>query len=267
MKKNNDAGVKSGFGRSESSVSCDNLSFAAREAYKRLRTNVMISLPNEGKCRVIGVTSSAPHEGKSLTAVNLAYSISQLDKRVLLLDADMRKSTVHKKMALKLSPGLRDLLTGADTIDNVLQTFHSDVTGASVDVIAGGEPCDNASELLNSKPMIKLLSALTNVYDYVIVDLPPVGAVIDAVSVSKHLDGMLVVVRENYCTNNMLTDTLRQLDFAGINILGFVLNGALEGAGKKYKYGKYSSGYGRSYYGSSNYGYGYGYSNDRTTNK
>lgn len=263
MKNNNDASRHVSSGRGDTSISCDNLSFAAREAYKRLRTNVMISMPNEGKCRVIGVTSSAPHEGKSLTAVNLAYSISQLDKKVLILDADMRKSTVHRKMSLKLSPGLKDLLTGTDTIDNVLQTFHSNVTGASVDVIAGGEPSENPSELLNSDRMVKLLNALQNVYDYVIVDLPPVGAVIDAVSISKHLDGMLIVVRENYCTNNMLTDTLRQLDFAGINILGFVLNGALEGAGKKYKYSKYSSGYGRSYYGSSYYGY----SNGRSTNK
>ena len=87
--------------------------------------------------------------------------------------------------------------------------------------------------------MEQLLKALKSVYDYIVIDLPPVGAVIDAVAVSKQTDGMLVVIRENNCPRRVLTDCVDQLKFANINILGFVMNGALEGAGKRYQYSSY----------------------------
>ena len=97
--------------------------------------------------------------------------------------------------------------------------------------------------------MSTLLETLSRSFDYIVVDLPPVGAVIDAVSVSKQLDGMLVVIRENTCPRGLLNECMSQLNYAGINILGFVMNGAMEGSGKGYQYGKY----GKNSYGS--YGY------------
>ncbi len=231
----------------DSGYYCEGLSFAAKEAYNRLRTNILIALPEEeGKCRVVGITSTQPGEGKSLTAVNLAYSVSELGKRVLLLDGDMRKPTVHEKLSLELVPGLSNLLTDIDAVGKVIQKYSNSTGKNKFDVITGGTISRTPGELFNSRRMTRLMQALYSVYDVIIIDLPPVGAVVDAVSISEHVDGMIVVVKEQTCPRDLLEDCVEQLKFAGINILGFVVNGTLEGAGKKY---------GRSgYYGKSGYG-------------
>ena len=229
---------------------CGELSFAAREAFKRLRTNLVTALSDDGGCRLIGVTSSQPGDGKSTVAVNLAYSLAELEnKRVLLIDADMRRSSIHEKLSLEKAPGLRELLDGASNITGHTQAY-TDKGGTTFSVIAGGTPPENPSELLNSERMQKLLQMLSSAYDFIVVDLPPVGTVIDAVSVSRGLSGMLVVIRENTCPRGLLNECVSQLRYAGVNILGFVMNGALEGSGKRYQYGNYG-GYGgyNSYYG------------------
>ena len=102
----------------------------------------------------------------------------------------------------------------------------------------------------DSLSLLEINQALSKAYDYVIIDLPPVGAVVDAVSVSENIDGMVVVVRENACPRGLLADCMQQLDYAGVRVLGFVMNGAMEGSGKKYQYGSgYGSyGYYNSYY-------------------
>lgn len=236
----NSASVKGKAKKSqERSFTCENLSFAAKEAYKKLRTNVLIALPDEeGVCRVIGITSAQPSEGKSLTAVNLGYSIAELGKRVLLLNADMRRPSIHQKLGLELAPGLSNLLTDTNAVNSVIQKYDDGTDKLRFDIIPGGTIPPNPSELLNSARMTRLLQALTAAYDYIILDLPPVGAVIDAVSVSKCADGMIVVIREQNCPKSMLSDCVDQLKFANINILGFVVNGATEGAGKSYQYGR-----------------------------
>ena len=95
--------------------------------------------------------------------------------------------------------------------------------------------------------MATLLQTLSTAYEYIIIDLPPIGAVVDAVSVAREIDGMLVVIRENTCPRGLLTDCMQQLEFAGVQVFGFVVNGALEGSGKKYQYNsKY--GYYNNYY-------------------
>ena len=201
----------------------------------------MIALPEEeGKCHVIGITSAQPCEGKSLTALNTSYSIAEGGKRVLLIDADMRRPSIHQKVDIALAPGLRNLLTDTNSVGAVVQKYPGSTGKMKFDIIPGGDIPTNPSELLNSTRMTRLLQVLTAVYDYIIIDLPPVGAVIDAVSVSKSTDGMIVVIREQNCPQNVLADCVEQLKYAKVNILGFVINGALEGAGKKYQYGSYS---------------------------
>lgn len=220
---------------------CENLSFAAKEAFKRLRTNVMMSFDEgDAVCRVIGVTSAQPSEGKSTVSLNLAYSLSELGKRVLLVDADMRRPSLNIKLGMKLSPGLSNLLGDTNSISSAIQKYYSSTSEATFDIIPGGDVPRNPSELLNSLRMERLLSALNSAYDYLIIDLPPVGAVIDAVTLAKQTDGMIVVMRENNCPRSVLRDCVDQLKFAHVNILGFVVNGALEGAGKKYQYAQYS---------------------------
>ena len=217
---------------------CENLTFAAKEAFKRLRTNIIMSFPQGKKC-TIGVTSAQPSEGKSTVSLNLAYSLAELGDKVLLIDADMRRSSIHKKLGIELTPGLSNLMEDTNSISTVVKKYQSSTDDTWFDIITGGSTPLNPSELLNSKRMEQLLKALKSVYDYIVIDLPPVGAVIDAVAVSKQTDGMLVVIRENNCPRRVLTDCVDQLKFANINILGFVMNGALEGAGKRYQYSSY----------------------------
>ena len=217
---------------------CENLNYAAKEAFKRLRANVLLALPGEDVdgCRIIGVTSAQPSEGKSTISVNTAYSFAELKKKVLLIDADMRRPSIHSKLEIQQAPGLSNLLSDSNSISAAIKTYHSREGDVSFDIIPGGIIPSNPSEILTSNRMEKLLNALSGAYDYIILDLPPVGAVIDAVSVGKYTDGMIVVVRENNCPVPVFDDCIEQLKFADISILGFVVNGALEGAGKGYQY-------------------------------
>lgn len=236
----------------ESSVICDNMSFAAKEAYKRLRTNIIFSFPNEGKCRVVGVTSAQPGEGKTVTAINLAYSLAELGKKVLFIDADMRRSSVPKKLNLTSAPGLSNLMVDVSSISDVMKRYITR-SGISFDIITGGDVPPNPAELLSSERMKQLMQSLGSAYEYIILDLPPICAVVDALAVSGNVDGMIVVLREQHTPKNAIAYCLDQLKFSGVKILGFVLNGSIEGT-KKYSYKKYVYGYNKG-----NKGYGYYY--------
>jgi len=241
--KNGSAKVSSGKTGKESSVICDNMNFAAKEAYKRLRTNIIFSFPNEGKCRVVGVTSAQPGEGKTVSSINLAYSLSEFGKKVLYIDADMRRSSVGRKLDIPSTPGLSNLMVNLVDIGSVIREYSSK-SGISFDIITGGDVPPNPAELLGSERMKSLFETLGKVYEYIIVDLPPICAVVDALSVSSNLDGMVVVLREQHTPKKAIAYCVDQLKFSGVRILGFVLNGTLEGS-KKYSYKKYVYGYGK----------------------
>ena len=235
---------------------CEHLTFAAKEAFKCLRTNLMLKLPEGDRCHIVGVTSAQPSEGKSTVALNLSYSLAELGKKVLLIDADMRRPSIHLKARIERTPGLADLLGDSNSITSAIRNYKSSKNETVFDILPGGEIPPNPSELLNSRRMATLLETLRSAYDYIIIDLPPVGAVIDAVSVSRNTDGMIVVIRENHCPVGVFKDCVAQIQEANVAILGFVINGALEGSGKKYGYGSgYTSyksygGYYGNYYGS-----------------
>ncbi len=220
---------------------CENLSFAGKEAYKRLRTNLQFCFPEEETgCSVVGVTSSHPAEGKSITSINLAYSMAQLNKRVLLVDADMRRSSISEKLKLASRPGLSNLLLDSST-EGSIQPYEPEDGSFGFYFLAAGDTPPNPSELLNSSRLSRLIAGLRTRFDYIIFDLPPVGAVSDAQTVSTLVDGMLVVVRENHTTKPLLSDCIRQLKLTNTRILGFVINGAVEGASKTAGYSKYGS--------------------------
>lgn len=218
---------------------CENMPYSAREAFKRLRTNVMIALNDDQskQRRVIGITSAQPSEGKSTVTVNLAYSIAELGKSVLLIDGDMRRPSIHRNVSIPLSPGLSEILIGSENLKDALVSYQSSTDGTSFDLLPGGEIPDHPSELLNSGRFQKLIDVVSDAYDYVLVDLPPVNAVVDAVNVSAYTDGLIVVVRENHCPRNILISCVEQLQFAKANILGFVMNGCVAGSGKRYQSG------------------------------
>ena len=216
---------------------CEYLTYSGREAFKRLRTNVLIALgESEKKCRIIGVTSAQPSEGKSTVSVNLAYTLAELGKTVMIIDGDMRRPAVHDIVGARLSPGISDILTGKTGVNDSIVRYKSTADNTVFDLIPGGDVPDHPAELLNSSRFSKLLEVVSGVFDYVIVDLPPVNAVVDAVNVSKYVDGLLVVIREDHCPRYVLTECVEQLRYAKANILGFVMNGCIEGAGKHYQY-------------------------------
>ncbi len=223
-----------------------NLNFGATEAYKLLRTNLFFCLPptEESKCPVVGVTSSVQGEGKSTTSINLAYMLAEDGKRVCLIEGDMRAPTLRRRLKINNSVGLSHVLAG-------LETVQPAISAASIQenlrVITAGEMPPNPAELLGSERMVRLIGLLRKAFDYIVVDLPPITVVADALAVSGALDGMVVVVEDGVCTKRELTDAMQRLDVISEKILGFVVTHAETAGGR----------YGR--YGKKGYGYGYGY--------
>lgn len=217
-----------------------NLEFTATEQYKLLRTNLDFTLPEDQKCPIIGVTSSMRGEGKSTTAVNLSYVLAETGKRVLLIDGDLRIPSVAKKMDIKSSPGLTDLLMGkgaqiGDFQSTLLKNWY---------ILPSGDIPPNPSELLGSRRMEAILNDLKEVFEYIIIDLPPVNIVSDALSISSLITGMIVVIREEYTEKKELEHCFRMLKLSNVNVLGCVMNESKNGSGsygkyKKYKYYKY----------------------------
>ena len=216
---------------------CENMNFAAREAYKKMRTNTIIALPQDDNCKIIGVTSAQPGEGKSTSSINIAYSFSELGKRILLVDADLHLPSIANKFGLSAEHGFDELLTVSNDITSAIQHYYDSDGNICFDFILGGI-LDNSSELLSSPRLSSLLNVLSKAYDYIFIDLPPLEALIDAVVVGKHADGMIVVTKENSTLKNAFDKCIEQLDYANIKILGVVVNGSHEGT-KKSKYYSY----------------------------
>lgn len=240
---------------SQSAFIGDNINFAAKEAYKLLRTKIQFSFADKNACHVIGMSSAFSGEGKSLSAVNVAYAMSQLNKKVLLIDCDMRRPTIAKKLGIREKPGFSSYLTGQMGADELIQLCGIENNEGAFHVIAAGECPPNPVELLSSENMASVLTSLRKVYDYIIIDLPPVGEVSDAMSVAEQLDGMLLVVRQDLCNRHGLSNAVRQFEFVDTKILGVIYNCKNEskgGYGKRYGYG-YGKGYYRKYYKYSNY--------------
>lgn len=227
------------------------ISFAASEAYKLLRTKLQFSFTDESTSRVIGLSSALSGEGKSLSAVNLAYTLSQLDKKVILIDCDMRRPTLADKLGVRKTPGLSGYLTGQHTLEEMIQYCNIKNEETAFQVIAAGQNPPNPIELLSSERMVKFLQQLRGKFDYIILDLPPVGEVSDAMAVAKETDGMLLVVRQNYCDRVVLKEAVHQFDFIEAKILGVVYNCTTENSGRYGKgyYKRYYRRYYKSYYG------------------
>lgn len=211
------------------------LNFAASEAYKLLRTNIIFSFPEEGKCHILGVTSSVQDEGKSSTTCNLAYALSEAGKKVLLLEADLRRPTIGSKLNVRRIPGITNLLVSREDFRGMVQRCSN---APNMDILTAGDIPPNPSELLGSSKMAELLEALSQEYEYIVVDLPPVTAVSDALAISPLLHGVIVVTKEGVSQKKGVEEALRQLKQAGARILGFVYRAEGDAAQKKYQ-GKY----------------------------
>lgn len=212
-----------------------NLDFTAAEQYKLLRTNLDFTLPQNEKCPVIGITSSLRGEAKSTTSINLSYVLAEKGNKVLLIDGDLRLPSVAKKMDIENETGLTELLMGKG---GSISDFRSDIL-KNWYILPSGKIPPNPSELLGSKRMEDLLKELKEFFDYIVIDLPPVNIVSDAISISSLISGMIVVVREEYCEKKELAHCVRQLKLSNVNVLGFVMTGTNLGGGSYGKYKKY----------------------------
>ena len=208
--------------------------FAVEEAYKSLRTNLIFSLPEEN-CKVIEVTSSLQKEGKSITSINLAISLSKNGSKVILVDCDLRLPTVARKLRIEQKPGLTNLLFGMNKMHEVIN-HHS----SGIDVIPSGDLPPNPSEVLGSQNMKTAIDHLAQHYDSVILDTPPVSVVSDAVILSKYASGVMLVVRTGRTTLENVKDAVDTLKLANANVLGFVMTDADE---KNQYYDKYGYSY------------------------
>ena len=228
---------------------CDSLSFAGSEAYKRLRANLLLSFPDEQKCRVIGVTSANRGEGKSITAINLAYTFAETGKKTLLIEADMRLPNLAARLELVESPGLSNLLVNLSKREDVLQVAE---VQNMLHVITAGDIPPNPSELLGSEHMKACLQEFGKTYDYIVLDLPPVNVVSDALETARMVDGFVFVVRQEYSTRPSVIQAMSQMEMVDAKVLGFVMNHST-GKGKrglgryyrKYGYYRYYSRYGK----------------------
>lgn len=197
------------------------LSYACTEAMNTLCTN--LTFAGEDK-KVIMVTSAQAHEGKSFVTMNILRTLAGLGHRVALVDADLRRSQITSKYGLKIvegqGVGLAHYLAGMCNAESVL--YDTNIPGASI--VPLGHEVSNSLALLTTGRMARLLSYLRERFDYVLVDAPPVGVIIDAAEISKSCDGTVIALKYNAVSRRELVEVKRQIDRSGCPILGVVLN-------------------------------------------
>ena len=193
---------------------------AEAEAYKTLRTNVQYSSISK-KIKTLLVTSADSKDGKSTVCSNLGVTFSQNGQSVIILDCDFRKPSIHKFFNISNSAGITDILLGEQKLEETIQHYNS-----NTDILTAGNIPPNPSEILGSQSMINLLSFLSERYDIVIIDSPPVGVVTDAQIISASVDGTLVVIRAEETKAKRVTEAVNLLKKVDANIIGMVLNEA-----------------------------------------
>lgn len=201
------------------------------EQYRTIRTNIQFASV-DNPIRSLIVTSSGPSEGKSTTTANLAIVYAQQGKKVLLIDADLRKPTIHYTFRLDNLRGLSNVLVGEHSLKEV--THESDVT--NLDVISCGPIPPNPSELLGSRKMVQFLEEAKQAYDIVIFDTPPVLAVTDAQILANIVDGSILVIKSGSTEIEAAVKAKEALESAKAKLLGTVLNGREKTASNYYYY-------------------------------
>jgi capsular exopolysaccharide synthesis family protein len=189
------------------------------EAYRKLRTSIFLSRPGEAP-KTILFTSATNGEGKTITVANTAIMLAQMDLRVLVIDADLRKPSCHKALRVKGGRGLTDFLVGQDHLDNVIKP----TSVPNLFALSCGSTPPNPTELVGSKRMYTTLANLKERYDFLLIDAPPVMPVSDAVILSTMVDGVVLVVRGQHTQKQLVKEAASQLGNGSGKILGVVLN-------------------------------------------
>lgn len=207
------------------------------EAYRILRTSLKVDELLKNNEKIIVITSTGPDEGKSLTALNLAIVLAENNNKTLLIDADLRKSILHKVLGLKKEPGLSDVLIGSvkleDSIRTIVDIFMGDIGADEVakspgldnlNILTSGTFVPNTSEILDTPRLSQLLQTLKNIYDFIIIDVPPVLPVPDGVIVASKADRSYLVYRAGMTSRMALLRAKNQMDLRNAAPKGIILN-------------------------------------------
>lgn len=211
--------------------------FAIVESYKSARSNIMFSLSAEDQ-KVFAVTSYAKGEGKSTVSSNLAISFSKMERRVLLVDCDLRRPNLHNIFKVENTVGLSNIIGKMADFEDAVK---HDVL-PNLDILPSGTIPPNPSELLCSPGFEKLVKGLIDEYDYIIFDTPPIGVVADALLLKDRVAGYVVVLRERSTTHGDIQKMLESIKLADTKILGFIKVGCTQNkksAGRGYYYYQY----------------------------
>lgn len=190
------------------------------EQYRALRTNIQFTQLNR-QLKSLLVTSSIPSEGKSTVSANLAFVMAQTTKKILLIDADLRKPTVHKTFKLNNEQGLTSLLINPELNFDDLVQYNEEI---KLYLLPSGPIPPNPSELLGSMQMDVLIEKLEQQFDLIIIDVPPVTAVTDGLILSSRVDGVLLVARYGYTRKEEVKKSKDTLEGVDAQILGYVMN-------------------------------------------
>lgn len=224
--------------------------FSIIEAYKNIRTNI-ISLLSKSGSNILAITSPNASEGKSTTSVNIAITLAQLNKKVLLLDADSRRPTIHKKLKIENQKGCMNILCGEIGIEDAIVHYND-----YLDVLPSGSKVKNPSELFSSEDFDDLLAQLKDRYDYIVLDTPPINPVSDALIIAQKCEALFMIIRTSVTTYEAFEKAYEGLKVLDINLTGVIMNGS-DSTQKylyknrykyRYRYGNYNSNYNNRYY-------------------
>lgn len=202
------------------------------ESYRICRANInYMNIDTEHK--VLMLTSSIPSEGKTTTSCNLAITIAQADKKVLLIDGDLRKSRIHKVFNINQKPGLTDTVYDKLSLCDIVQKVEA-VPG--LDILVSGTTTPKPAELLGSDSFKKLIDVARSIYDVIIIDSPPILTASDPVIISQLVDGVLFIVAAKETQKEVVKDAKKALDKVGANIMGIIMTKMKKKSGNYYYY-------------------------------
>lgn len=194
--------------------------FSVSEAYKTIRTN-LISVLKKQNSKIAVISSPNASEGKSTTSINVAISLSQINKKVLLIDADVHRPSIHNKLRMKNDDGLMNVINGVSAFGEAAKHYNS-----KLDVLTTGPIPQNATEIFSEASFDALLDELKEEYDYIILDTPPINLLSDSLVIAQKCGGMVLVVRSGITTHEALKRAVSSAKQLDINIIGVILNGS-----------------------------------------
>lgn len=222
-------------GRQSVMITRNELDYRTKESYKALRTNIQFC---GNDIKVISLTSCTPNEGKSSIAFNMAESFAEIGKKTIFLDADLRKSVLIGRYKVgEVEFGLSHYLSGQNTLEEVI--CHTDTD--DLDIVFCGSYSPNPAELLSHSRFEDMIKILREDYDYIIVDTPPLGSVIDSAIIAGSVDGVILVIESNAISYKFARSVKQQLEKTNCRILGSILNKVPMDKSKYY--GKYYGAY------------------------